>query len=207
MRVGKILTLAILITSATGVIAQAESLFNAGVSQTSYIVPRSLYGSVRAKSVGDIVTIIIEESIKAKDETTLDTSKDSSTTDNFSTLLNSLLPGKVVNNNLGSFGGTNTVSNSASSARTTTYTDYISAQVVQIMPNGNLLVQGKKTTINAGERADILVSGIIDPRLLDNQGKISSKNVANLQYAVTGKGTVSRSNSDGTVNKLIRQLF
>jgi flagellar L-ring protein precursor FlgH len=83
----------------------------------------------------------------------------------------------------------------------------ITAQVVQILPNGNFVVQGKKTAINSGETVNIIVSGIVDPRFVNKLGQVSSNKVANFQVAVTGKGSVSRSGQDGPVNRLIRNMF
>ncbi|MDD3149715.1 MAG: flagellar basal body L-ring protein FlgH [Candidatus Gastranaerophilales bacterium] len=186
----------------------AESLFRTGISQNAYpIQPRPLFSSVRAKSIGDLVTIIIKEETKTKDDLQFDTSKSSSTVDNFSTLVNKVLPGNPINKELGNYGGSNDVSSQTQVQRTTSIEDTITAQVVQILPNGNLLVQGKKATINSGENVNLIISGIIDPRLLDNTGSISSKLVANLQMAFSGQGNVSRSNSEGPLNKLIRFLF
>lgn len=194
----------------------SESLFRTGVEENVYsIQPRSLFSSVRAKSIGDLVTIVLNETIASSDNLKYSTNKTSNTVDKFSNLINRILPGNVVTNALNdatgtgfnNYGGTNTVGNTSQTERKIKFTDTITAQVVQILPNGNLLVQGKKATVNAGERVNILVSGIVDPRLLDNKGSINSQSVANLQIGVTGEGNVSRSNSDGPVNKLIRYLF
>lgn len=185
-----------------------ESLFRAGISQDSFpISPRSLYSSVKAKGMGDLVTVVINESLTSTDDLSLDVSKDSTTTDNYRSLLNTVLPGKPVPNGLNNFGGTMETSNKSAIQRTKKLTDTITAQVVQVLPNGNLVVQGKKTSLNQGEKVDIILSGIIDPRLLDTKGSISSTQVANLQIAVVGKGTISRSDSEGTINKFIRYLF
>ena len=75
------------------------------------------------------------------------------------------------------------------------------------MPNGNLLVQGKKTLVNANERVDLLVSGIVDPRWIDQQGEISSNQVANLQFAMSGAGTVSRGQNEGILYRFMRYIF
>ena len=94
-----------------------------------------------------------------------------------------------------------------SSNRNLTFQNSITAQVVQLLPNGNLMVQGKKTLVNANERIDLLVSGIVDPRFINEQGYIDSSNVANLQFALNGKGSTSRLNNEGIVNRVIRYLF
>lgn len=186
----------------------AESLFRAGISQESFpVVPRSLFSSVKARGIGDLVTVIISESLTSSDNLSLDVNKSSSTTDNFRGLLNTLLPGKPVPDGINNFGGDFTTGNQANIERKKKLSDTITAQVVQVLPNGNLVIQGKKTSINQGEKVDMVLSGIIDPRLLTTSGTINSTQVANLQLAIAGKGTISRSDSEGTVNKVIRYLF
>ena len=75
------------------------------------------------------------------------------------------------------------------------------------MPNGNLSVQGKKTLVNGNERMDLIVTGLIDPRWIDTNGNIYSYNVANLQFALSGRGTISRSQNEGIFNRFIKYLF
>ena len=86
-------------------------------------------------------------------------------------------------------------------------TDYVTVQVVQLLPNGNLMVQGKKTILNGTERVDFLVSGVVDPRWIDENGEVSSRNVANLQFALAGKGSVTRAGNEGFINRAVRYLF
>ena len=187
--------------------ANSESLFTMSAMQTYTSEPKSLFGSVRARSVGDVVTIVLNETVKSADTLSYDSERSSLTTDNFTNLLNKVLPGKPLNDQWNQYGGGNTVTSSSSSNRNLTFQNSITAQVVQLLPNGNLMVQGKKTLVNANERIDLLVSGIVDPRFINEQGYIDSSNVANLQFALNGKGSTSRLNNEGIVNRVIRYLF
>lgn len=187
--------------------ASCESLFTMSAMQSYMAEPKSLFGSVRARSVGDVVTIVLNETVKSADTLSYDSERSSVTTDNFTNLLNKVLPGKPLNNQWNEYGGGNTVTSSSSSNRNLTFQNSITAQVVQLLPNGNLMVQGKKTLVNANERIDLLVSGIVDPRFINEQGYIDSSNVANLQFALNGKGSTSRLNNEGIVNRVIRYLF
>jgi flagellar L-ring protein precursor FlgH len=186
---------------------KAESLFTLGASQTYAPIPKSLYGGVQARSVGDLLSIIMEESVNIINDVGYSSNKESQTTDNFSGFFNTILGRNLINDNLGTFGGTNEVTNTASSSNKITFGDQIAVQVVQQMPNGNLLVQGKKTLVNANERTDLIVTGIVDPRWITSTGQVYSKYVANLQFAVSGRGSVSRSNNEGIINRFIKYLF
>jgi len=200
-----LITLLILI--ATTVSVSAESLFTLGASQTFAPTPKSLFGGVQARSVGDLISIVMAESINMTDSLSYSSAKKSTTVDNFSKFINSFLNHDVVNDNLNNFGGSNTVDNSAGTSRKLTFGDTISVQVVQQMPNGNLVVQGKKTIVNSNERMDLIVTGIVDPRSINALGQVSSNRVANLQFAQSGRGSISRSNNEGVINKFIKYLF
>src|SRR5574344_1114132 len=198
--------LALLISILSVNFVQAESLFLMGVSQGYYAEPKSLYGGVRARGIGDILTIIVEETLKTNDNLSFDTERTSNTVDNFTGLINSFWR-NAVKPEVNGFGGTNTVKSSVKNNRSMTFNDTVTVQVVQLLPNGNLMVQGKKTIVNSNEIMDLLVSGVVDPRYINDSGQVSSKNVANLQYAVNGKGSTSRADNEGVINRVIRYLF
>lgn len=185
----------------------AESLFAARLTQNEYIQPRSLFYSPKAKTVGDIVRVLVEEKVNVTDSQKLGTAKTSETQASFANLINKLLPGRPINDQFNGYGGGNTVNNSAQTQRQSSFSNEITAQVVQVLPNGNLVIQGHKTLINAGETTNVILSGVIDPRLINQQGSIRSSQVGNLQLAVSGSGTVSRSNNEGIINKYVKYLF
>ena len=91
--------------------------------------------------------------------------------------------------------------------RSLTLTDTVVAQVVQVLPNGNLLVQGKKSLVNQNERLDLIISGIVDPKWINQSGEILSSQVANLQFAMNGVGTVSRGENEGILDRAVRTIF
>lgn len=203
-----IITIAALMMFVQGVQSvKAESLFILGASQSFYAEPKSLFGGVRARSVGDIVTIVLSENINFKDSLTYASERSSNTVDNFTNLINKILPGTPLNNQFNNFGGSNSVDSSTSNNRTMGISDSVTVQVVQMLPNGNLMVQGKKTLLNGGERVDLLVSGVVDPRFIDQKGQVSSKNVANFQFALAGKGAVTRAGNEGIINRAVKYLF
>lgn len=186
---------------------KAESLFTLGASQTYSSAPKSLYGGVQARQVGDLISIIMNESVTITNKLSYNSNKSSKTVDNFSGFLNTVLGKHLINDHINNFGGSNTVANDATTGNKITFGDTIAVQVVQQMPNGNLVVQGKKTLVNANERSDLIVTGVVDPRWITSTGQVYSKYVANLQFAMSGRGSVSRSGNEGIINKFIKYLF
>ncbi len=196
------LTLIIISTLTAG----AESLFSLNASQNAVIEPRALYSSVRARGVGDLVSIVIDEAPSMSDTGTYSTSKSSSLAENFTNALNTIFKTSLK----GALDGTNgtlDVSGQTQMARSMVLTDTVVAQVVQVLPNGNLLVQGKKSLVNQNERIDLIISGIVDPKWINQSGEILSSQVANLQFAMNGAGTVSRGQNEGILDKAIRTIF
>ena len=186
--------------------AQAESLFALSTSQNYNASPKSLFAGVRAMGIGDLISIKIEESLRTTDTMAYNSDKSSNTVDNFTTYIKNWLPFYKIDpaNN---FGGQNTVENSANTTRNLAFGDTISTQVVQMLSIGNMMVQGKKTLVNNNERVDLIVTGVVDPRWIDQNGQISSTKVANLQFALSGRGSLSRGQNEGVINRVIKYLF
>ena len=184
---------------------QAESLFTLGATQHYQGVPRSLFGGVQARQIGDLISIIMDENISLNDNLTYSAEKSSTTVDTFTTFLNKWFGISLKGTD--GFGGSNEVSNSAVGSRAMKLGDKIACQVVQQLPNGNLTIQGKKTIVNGNERMDFIVTGVVDPRWLNVDGEIYSYNVSNLQFALSGRGSISRSQHEGIFNRFVKYLF
>ena len=186
-------------------VVQAESLFTLGATQHYQGVPRSLFGGVQARQIGDLISIIMDENISLNDNLTYSAEKSSVTQDTFTSFLNKWFGVSLKGSD--GFGGSNEVSNSAVGSRAMKLGDKIACQVVQQLPNGNLSVQGKKTIVNGNERMDFIITGVVDPRWLNVDGEVYSYNVSNLQFALSGRGSISRSQNEGIFNRFVKYLF
>ena len=202
----KLLTiLGILVFTTLG--ASAESLFTLGATQYYQGVPHSLFGGVQARQIGDLISIIMSENVSVNDNLAYSSAKESNTTDSFTSYIKSWFSFAKKLKTSDGYGGSNEVTNSATGSRSMSFGDKIAVQVVQQLPNGNLAVQGKKTIVNGNERLDFIVTGIVDPRWLNVDGEIYSYRVSNLQFALSGRGSISRSQNEGIFNRFIRYLF
>jgi len=199
----KIALLLIIISTLT---AGAESLFSLNASQSALIEPRPLYSSVRARGVGDLVSIVITETPRLSDVGTYSTSKSSTLAENFTKAINTIFKTKLKGALDGTRGNLG-VDGQTSVQRTLSVSDTVVAQVVQVLPNGNLLVQGKKSLVSQNERVDLIISGIVDPKWINQSGEIASSHIANLQFAMNGAGTVSRGQNEGILDRAIRTVF
>ena len=194
-----------LILSSTAFV-NAESLFSLNASQNAMIEPKALFSSVRARGIGDLVSIVIDEAPTMSDTGTYSTVKQSSLAENLTKAFNSIF-NTSIKDALNGTEGNLSVTGETQLSRTLTLTDTVVAQVVQVLPNGNLLVQGKKSLVNQNERVDLIISGIVDPKWINQSGEILSSHIANLQFAMNGSGTVSRGQNEGILDKAIRTIF
>ena len=193
--------------------AMAESLFQANASESVYkIQPKSLFSTVRAKTIGDVITVVVNENALVLNDLQLNIKSDSSMEDNFTSTINDIFTKskyktKLDLPNVDGFGGGNQTKNTANVQKSLKIQDTITAQVVQVLPNGNLVIQGKKVAINSGEKTQIIPSGIVDPRFITNTGTIQSQYIANLQLAMVGNGTVSRHDGESVLTRIFTHLF
>jgi flagellar L-ring protein FlgH len=190
----------------------AESLFHAGIqyqAQQSY-TPRSLYSTPRPSRIGDIVTITVNESMSNQAQNNTNLSKTQELTENSTSLLSRIVQSVTgIRGLLPSFSGLDTEKKTnitTTTQRTYTYQDTVSCQVVEILPNGSLMIQGKKALGGNTEKQVLYISGIVNPYYLDANNTIASNRVANLQVQTVGHGTLSDEQKEGFVNRMFRYV-
>jgi flagellar L-ring protein FlgH len=192
---------------------QAEDLFKAGIAyQTAQpYTPHSLFAVVRPKSIGDQVTININQStsIAVQNNTTVNNTH--TLTENSTTIMNGIISNlfnwkKNLLPNVNGLDNSNQVMVMANNLKTYTFSDVVTCQVVQVLPNGNLVVQGKKTVFGNQEQQDLYVTGIVNPYFLDSTNTINSNQVANMEMNMAAHGVLTRQNGDGLWGKYFQFL-
>lgn len=87
----------------------------------------------------------------------------------------------------------------------------VAAQVVNVMPNGNLVVHGRKSLIVSNDRIILQVSGIIRPYDISKDNKVKSSQLADAHIAYTPEFTVNakkrRSFADRIFGPVVDVLF
>jgi flagellar L-ring protein precursor FlgH len=171
----------------------------------------SLYEDYRARRVGDILTVNLQETTTAEKESETTVSKSNSNSITNPTILGATpefsLPGflplsNTNNNNLGtSLSSSSNFSGSGDSDQSNTLTGSISVSVVEVLPNGNLVVRGEKVmTLNQGNEY-IRIAGIISPRDIQSDNSIPSTRIADAQISYTGDGATNDANVMGWLSR------
>ena len=174
----------------------------------------------RAKAIGDILTVTLNESLSASKSTTNNTSK----TDTFGVTLPPLIFNQNPAVNLGTGilnggKGTDTLTNAdvaagaaqsfsgaGTAAQSNTLSGSMTVTVVRELPNGNLEIKGqKKLVLNDGSEY-LRLSGIIRPEDISATNTISSSNIADAKITYTNAGVYADSTQPGWLSKIFRQI-
>jgi flagellar L-ring protein FlgH len=168
--------------------------------QSSSASPGSLYTStgrladsfrdVRASQVYDLVTIIVSDKASAISTGGTNTSRKS----NAKASVTSLAGPKSVAGalaNLADLSNSQQIQGQGTTSRESTLTTTVTAEVTDVLPNGNLVVQGQKEISVNSERQLVTVRGIVRPDDLSPVNSVPSDRVARLEVLVNGRGVVN----------------
>lgn len=163
-----------------------------------------LFVDHRGRTVGDTITILLEETVAAtqKANTSLDNSSDLSVGPGTGLLAFGNDPsGSNGVKEADKFKGTGTTDRSSSLSGT------IAARVVEVLTNGELRIQGRKETKINDETQVIEVSGIVRPEDIGLDNTVRSSSLSNSKIAYLGAGPVGDSQAPGFVTKMFNWLF
>lgn len=145
----------------------------------------------RARHVGDLVTIVVTESSEVDNSEDKSMSKTSgnSVKSDFEASSGGGLATQSSNAalDLSNSAGRN-FAGKASYKDSRGFTDQITVSVVDVLPNGNLLLAGKRTLTIAGEQRTLLISGMVRAIDLGPDNKVNSRYIAHLTTVYEGDG-------------------
>jgi flagellar L-ring protein precursor FlgH len=144
---------------------------------------------LRAGQVGDIVTIVVTENVSAVASGVTNTARKSSAQNNITGLAGTL-PASSRLANLVGVANNQQLQAQGQTSRNLTVATTISARVVDVSPNGTLVIEGAKDIAVNSEKQAITVRGLVRPADLTTANTVLSTHVANLQIHVNGKGVV-----------------
>ncbi len=181
--------------------AAADSLWSSDGSAHS-----AMFADKKAHTVGDILTIMVQENSSAVKNNNTTTSKQSDLTAALSAFLyspagssfltkNGQLPAMAFNSKQ-DFNGGGTVNNQEQIVAN------IPVKVVDVLPNDTLVVEGRRQTSFAGESQDIVLRGTVRYDDISPTNTVCSCNVADAMIKITNKGPVTDSQHKGWFTKL-----
>jgi flagellar L-ring protein precursor FlgH len=164
--------------------------------QSSTASPGSLYTAsgrladgfrdVRASQVYDLVTIIVSDKASAVSTGGTNTTRKSSVK---ASVGSAALPKNSVTalSNLANTSNNQQLQGQGTTSRESTLTTTVTAEVTDVLPNGNLVIQGEKEISVNSEKQIITVRGIVRPDDLSPVNSVPSDRVARMEIRVNGR--------------------
>jgi flagellar L-ring protein precursor FlgH len=173
-------------------------------------VSRPMFADKRATSVGDIITIVVSETSTASKNNATSTEKKSSLSAAILSFLyppsaSGLLTKKgtmpVINYNSDiKHDGSGSINNSE------TVVAKIAVRIVDVLPNHNLVVEGRRETAFSGEKQTIVLRGTVRQDDVTSANTVFSYNVADATIQIIGRGTVTDTQRKGWFTRIWDKL-
>ena len=165
----------------------------------------------RARRVGDVLTIQLTE------VTTFDGREDRNMRKDTRNNVNASLSGSTAagENTSRSFSaawnslfGSNRELRGRSDYRSErTLTDRMAVQVIDVLPNGNLMIEGFRTRVVTGEERTIRVSGIVRPYDVGASNTVQSQFIANFTVEYMGRGPETSYTTNGWLGRVVNRVW
>ncbi len=178
----------------------------------------NLFDDNRAKRIGDIVTVFVSES------TNIDNTEQSSTANSksasgsadynkfFRGMLNGMTNGenadltdKPANTFETEYSSNFSGSGDYDSSRSVNLT--ITAMIVEVLDNGNLVLEGRRNITVNKEKYILKLTGIARPIDITTVNTITSSKMSNVSFGLEGKGWLTRAGSKGWLNRFKDMLW
>lgn len=169
----------------------------------------------KARRINDVVTIQIAEISNASQQVSTKTSRDTNILANIVKFLGSPLSfgldnfwgrdkpfaPEIESSAKSSHSGSGAISGSGK------LTASIAARVIEVMPNGNLIVEGRKEVTVEREKRLIILSGIVRPADIEFDNTVSSDKVADARIEYVGKGVISDKQGPGIFHRFFDWIY
>lgn len=167
----------------------------------------SMFADKTATRIGDILTIVVSESSSISSSAKTTTSKESNISNDFSRLFFA--------NVLRSHGeapstdikiGANTHDGSGTLDNTHSVSTRISVQVVDLLPNGNMVLEGVRVLSYEGETYYMLVQGVCRPADVATDNSIASTQIADARIEVIAEGSLTDAQKQGWMTRFANHI-
>ncbi len=166
----------------------------------------------KARRLGDIVTVVIVETASASKEAATATGRSSELSAGIPNFMG-LEGSKIITSNFADLknlinaSASSTFDGSGSTSRKETLTATITAKVVDVLPNGNLKIEGRRNVKVNNEDQIVSVKGTIRQRDISPENTINSIFVADAQISYSGEGIISDRQKPGWLMNVIDKVW
>ncbi|MGC6486674.1 MAG: flagellar basal body L-ring protein FlgH [Planctomycetota bacterium] len=166
----------------------------------------SAISDLRARNVGDILTVLIQEQTTVRNEERVERSNDTTLAARLDAYS---LSSKTFNDNILPRIDIRKQQDFNGEARQNTNSDVrasVAVVVIDVQPNGNLVVAGTRSVQVNDETRTLRISGLVRPLDVTPANTIGSAQVADARIAITGEGGNTRKITRGPIGQLFDTL-
>ncbi len=172
----------------------------------------SLFFANKARDIGDILTVVIYEQASAKKEAATSTGRSSSASLGIPKLfgIETSIADRNPNldpSNLLSAESNNDFKGTGTTSREEKLSATLTTQVVEVLNNGNLRIEGGKTVRVNHENQEIRLSGIVRPADITEYNIVDSKYILDAKIEYMGKGVISEKQKPGWMVRILDQVW
>jgi flagellar L-ring protein precursor FlgH len=154
-----------------------------------------------AHRVNDLVTIRIDESLSATGSADSNVNKASSADAKVPS------PASDVTSKIFPIATETKFAGSGATTRTTQLTATMTARVIEVLPNGDLAVEGVREVDINGDKSVVVLSGVIRPTDIQPGNLISSASVGQLRIESLSQGLIKDSLQPGWLVRALNKVF
>ncbi|PTY08830.1 flagellar biosynthesis protein FlgH [Opitutaceae bacterium EW11] len=171
---------------------------------------RSMYSDKKASRTGDILTVVVSETAATQSSQSKKSNNDSSIDAGISQFL---FPPSV--SGFGTKGGAlpatklaakSDFSGGGSVNNTQSLTARAAVLVTDVLPNGNLVIEGVRVVIFSGETQFVVLHGLVRPDDITSANTIASSNIADVRIEFISEGSLTDAQKKGWLTKLYDKL-
>ena len=149
-----------------------------------------LVSDVHARRIGDLVTITVLDQASATSQGTTTSQRTSAATSSVSSLFGPRSATGALSN-LANLKSDQQLNGQGTTSRQTTVSTTVSARVLRVLPNGDLIVEGTKLIAINSESQTVNIRGIVRPVDLGPLNTVSSNQVEDMELRINGHGVVA----------------
>lgn len=169
----------------------------------------SLAGDIRARQVNDLVTVRVEEAIVAAGSANSSLSKESGMSAGVGSFfgVESFLPGRIDPGNLAQGSAGTDFKGGGRTARTGALSAVMTARVAEVLPNGDLVIEGVREIEINGDRQIIVLTGVARWMDIRPGNVLSSASIGQLRIRYFGRGLMRDNLSPGWLVRILNKIF
>lgn len=171
---------------------------------------RSMCADRKAARAGDILTVVVAESAAATNSQSKKTSRDSSVQDAVGQFLFSAAASNF-GTRKGEFPATSLTGKASNSgggevANSQSLTSRAAVLVTDVLPNGNLVIEGVRVVTFSGETQYVVLHGLVRPDDVSSANTVFSTNIADARVEFVAEGNLTDAQKRGWLAKLYEKL-